>query len=109
MAFPKGSPLTPFFKHFYIKMMQSGTLHRLKEKWKQKDKSSSCVDNSYKPTKVGTIASLIVLILIGAILALFVLFVEKYLAWKQNRPVFIKTKRSRVTQQFLRTDQQRLK
>ena len=35
IAFTKGSPLLPFFKNVYPKIRQSGTLHRLKQKWKQ--------------------------------------------------------------------------
>ena len=33
-AFPKDSPLLPFFKYTYKKLRQTGTLKRISEKWK---------------------------------------------------------------------------
>lgn len=77
-AFPKGSPLLPFFKHTYQKIRQSGALDRSREKWKQKDKPSKCVNkNTTKPIYFEKVASLIVLLFFGTIFAFSVLLLEK--------------------------------
>ena len=78
MAFAKGSPLIPFFKHEYNKMRQSGTLSRLKRKWTKTGEPSKCASNNeLEPIHFKKIASLGILIISGYILALLVFFIEK--------------------------------
>ena len=78
-AFPKGSPLLPFFKHAYSKIRQSGALQRVKRKWMKKLKPVNCDSgNSMEPITLNKIGSLIVLVIIGVLFAIVALFIEVF-------------------------------
>ena len=77
-AFPKNSPLLPFFKYAYGKIKQSGALYRINEKWKQTGKSSNCNSkDSLSPISFNKIVSLISLLVFGIILSVITMVVEK--------------------------------
>ena len=77
MAFKKGSPLVPFFKHAYNKLRQTGTLFRIQEKWRQTRRSGKCdANNSLRPISLKKIISIIVLLLLGISVAFLVGVVE---------------------------------
>ena len=78
-AFPKASPLLPFFKYAYSKIRQSGGLHRVKGKWRKNAKSLNCDSgNSLEPITLNRIGSLIVLVIIGVLFAIVALFIEVF-------------------------------
>ena len=74
-AFPKGSPLLPFFKHAYSKIGQSGALKRISRKWMKKGKPLNC-DSNMEPLTLKKIGSLIVLLIIGVLFAILALLIE---------------------------------
>ena len=76
-AFPKASPLLPFFKYAYSKIRQSGGLHRVKGKWRKNAKSCNS-GNSLEPITLNRIGSLIVLVIIGVLFAIVALFIEVF-------------------------------
>ena len=76
-AFPKASPLFPFFKYAYSKIRQSGGLQRVERKWRNKVKPSNCDSgNSMEPITLNRIGSLIALVIIGVLFAIVALFIE---------------------------------
>ena len=78
-AFPKGSPLLPFFKHAYSKIRQSGALQRVNGKWMKNAKSLNCdSSNSMEPITLNKIGSLIALVIMGVLFAIVALIIEKY-------------------------------
>ena len=84
-AFPKGSPLLPFFKHAYNKIRQTGTLHRHSKKWRTQDESIGC-DSKNELTSISfnKIVSLIALLLLGIFLALVTIMFEKMYSKKSK-------------------------
>ena len=93
IVFPKGSPLVPFFKNTYNKIRQTGTLFRLKEKWKQMGKSSkSCNANILKPISFNKIVSLILVLFFGICSALFIISLEITLKSRQGKKKNVKSK-----------------
>ena len=77
-AFPKNSPLAPFFKYAYGKIKQSGALYRINEKWKQTGNPSNCDSkDSLSPVSFNKIVSLIGLLVLGIILSIITMAVEK--------------------------------
>ena len=77
-AFPKNSPLVPFFKYAYGKIKQSGTLYRINEKWKKTGESSNCNSkDSLSPISFNKIVSLISLLVFGIILSIITMAMEK--------------------------------
>ena len=93
IAFPKGSPLVPFFKNTYNKIRQTGTLFRLKEKWKQLGKSSkSCNANILKPISFNKIVSLILVLFFGICSTLFIVSLEIAVKSRQGKKKNIKSK-----------------
>ena len=76
MAFQKGSPMVPFFKHAYNKLRQTGTLYRIQEKWRQTKRIGKCGANSLRPISLKKIISIIVLLLMGISIAFLVCVVE---------------------------------
>ena len=85
-AFPKNSPLVPFFKYAYGKIKQSGALYRINEKWKQTGQSSNCDStDSMSPISFNKIVSLIGLLVFGIILSIITMAVEKiYRRWMKD-------------------------
>ena len=85
-AFPKNSPLVPFFKYAYGKIKQSGALYRINEKWKQTGQSSNCDStDSMSPISFHKIVSLIGLLVFGIILSIITMAVEKiYRRWMKD-------------------------
>ena len=78
-AFPKGSPLLPFFKHAYSKIRQSGALQRVNRKWMKNAKSLNChSDNSIEPITLNRIGSLIALVIMGVLFAIVALIIEVF-------------------------------
>ena len=78
-AFPKASPLLPFFKYAYNNIRQSGGLQRVKEKWRKNAKSLNCDSgNSMEPITLNRIGSLIALVIIGVLFAIVALFIEVF-------------------------------
>ena len=78
-AFPKGSPLLPFFKYAYSKIRQSGTLQRVNRKWMKNAKSLNCDSNdSMEPITLNRIGSLIALVIIGVLFGIVALIIEVY-------------------------------
>ena len=78
-AFPKASPLLPFFKYAYSKIRQSGALHRVNRKWMKNAKSMNCdSNNSMEPITLNRIGSLIALVMIGVLFAIVALFIEVF-------------------------------
>ena len=78
-AFPKASPLFPFFKYAYSKIRQSGGLQRVKGKWRKNAKSLNCDSgNSMEPITLNKIGSLIALVIIGVLFAIVALFIEVF-------------------------------
>ena len=76
-AFPKGSPLLPFFKHAYSKIGQSGALERISRKWMKKGIPLNCNSkNSIEPLTLNKIGSLIVLLIMGMIFAFVAFIIE---------------------------------
>ena len=76
-AFPKGSPLLPFFKHAYSKIGQSGALERISRKWMKKGIPLNCNSkNSIEPLTLNKIGSLIVLLFMGMIFAFVAFIIE---------------------------------
>ena len=76
-AFPKGSPLLPFFKHAYSKIGQSGALKRISRKWMKKGKPLNCDSkNSMEPLTLKKIGSLIVLLIMGMVFAIVAFIFE---------------------------------
>ena len=81
-AFPKGSPLLPFFKHAYSKIRQSGNLERISIKWMKKGKPLNChSNNSMEPLTLNKTGSLFVLLFMGMVFAIaaFIFEVSKLL------------------------------
>lgn len=77
IAFPKGSPLVPFFKHTYSQIRQTGVLLRLTEKWQKKASQGSCESmDSLEPISINKIISLIALLFFGICLAIIILAIE---------------------------------
>ena len=77
-AFPKGSPLLPFFRHAYNKLRQTGALHRHSKKWRTRDESIGCGSkNELAPISFNKIVSLVALLLLGIFLALITIMFEK--------------------------------
>ena len=77
IAFPKGSPLVPFFKNAYSQIRQTGVLLRLQEKWQKKASQGSCESmDSLEPISINKIISLITLLLFGICLATIILAIE---------------------------------
>ena len=77
IAFPKGSPLVPFFKNTYSQIRQTGVLLRLQEKWQKKASQGSCESmDSLEPISINKIISLITLLLFGICLATIILAIE---------------------------------
>ena len=69
-AFPKGSPLLPFFRHAYNKIRQTGALHRHSKKWRTEDQPTGCDSkNLVTPISFNKIISLLALVLLGISLA----------------------------------------
>ena len=85
-AFPKNSPLLPFFKYAYGKIKQSGALYRINEKWKLTGKSSNCNSkDSLSPISFNKIVSLIGLLVCGIILSIITMVVENiYRRWMED-------------------------
>ena len=76
-AFPKDSPLLPFFKHAYSKIRQSGALQRVNRKWMKKVQPLNCdSNNSIEAITFNRIGSLIVLLIIGVLFAILALLIE---------------------------------
>ena len=86
IAFPKGSPMVPFFKNTYSKIRQTGALYRLKQKWKQMEKSSvkSCNENILRPISFKKIVSLIIILLFGIGTTLVILAIESVFNRRTN-------------------------
>ena len=84
-AFPKASPLLPFFRHAYNKIRQTGALHRLSKKWRTQDESIGCNSkNELAPISFNKIVSLVALLLLGIFLALVTIMFEKKLKKKET-------------------------
>ena len=85
-AFPKNSPLVPFFKYAYGKIKQSGALYRINEKWKQTGNPSNCDSkDSMSPISFNKIVSLIGLLVCGIILSIITMVVENiYRRWMED-------------------------
>ena len=78
-AFPKASPLLPFFKYAYTKIRQSGGLQRVKEKWRKNTKSLNCDSgNSMESITLNRIGSLIALLIMGVFFAIVALIIEVF-------------------------------
>ena len=78
-AFPKASPLLPFFKLAYSKIRQSGALQRVNRKWMKNMKSLNCDSGiSMEPITLNKIASLIALIILGLLFAIAALIIEVF-------------------------------
>ena len=78
-AFPKASPLLPFFKYAYSKIKQSGALQRVNRKWMKNTKSLNCdSDISMKPITLNRIGSLIALVIMGLLFAIVALIIELF-------------------------------
>ena len=98
IAFPKGSPLVPFFKNGYSKIRQTGTLFRLREKWKSKISEASCESrNNLNPITFEIIVSLTPLIMFGIFTALILLAIERSLPKIHRNPNELLNESSRVT------------
>ena len=77
-AFPKGSPLLPFFRYAYYKIRQTGALHRHSKKWRIQDQSIGCDSkNELTPISFSKIVLLVAVLLLGIFLALVTLMLEK--------------------------------
>ena len=78
-AFPKASPLFPFFKYAYGKIRQSGALQRVNRKWMTNAKSLNCnSNNSMEPITLNRIGSLIALVIMGVLFGIAALIIEVY-------------------------------
>ena len=78
-AFPKASPLFPFFKYAYGKIRQSGALQRVNRKWMKNSKSLNCNSNdSMEPITLNRIGSLIALVIMGVLFAIVALIIEVF-------------------------------
>ena len=73
-AFPKGSPLLPFFKYVYKKLRQTGVFKQISGKWKRKE--SKCVSNDVKSISLINIGSLCALLFFGFLSALLIFLIE---------------------------------
>ena len=77
-AFPKGSPLLPFFRHAYNKIRQTGALHRHSNKWRTEDQPTGCDSkNLVTPISFNKIISLVALLILGISLAPVISLFEK--------------------------------
>ena len=76
-AFPKMSPLLPFFNHAYKKLWETGSWWRLKKKWKEHNKGQCNLKSHFHPISVQKIVSLIVMLLLAIGISIFILCVEK--------------------------------
>ena len=85
MILPKGSPLLPFFNHALNKLRQSGTLHRIKEKWMNKDIPLKCQSNPLKPISFYQIISVVVLLLFGFATAVIIFVFELLFKSKDSK------------------------
>ena len=84
-AFPKASPLLPFFRHAYTKIRQTGALYRHSKKWRTQDESIRCNSkNELAPISFNKIVSLVALLLLGIFLALVTIMFEKKLKKKET-------------------------
>ena len=76
-AFPKNSPLLPFFKYAYGKIRQSGALQRIKRKWTKNGESLNCdANNSLEPITLKKVGSLIAVLIMGVLFAIVALIIE---------------------------------
>ena len=76
-AFPKGSPLLPFFKYAYSKIRQSGALQRINRKWAKNGESLNCdSNNSLEPITLKKVGSLIAVLIMGVLFAIVALIIE---------------------------------
>ena len=91
-AFPKASPLFPFFKYAYGKIRQSGALQRVNRKWMKDAKSLNCdSNNSMEPITLNRMGSLIALVFMGVIFAIVALIIELY-KWSSINDISSKKK-----------------
>ena len=78
-AFPKASPIFPFFKYAYSKIRQTGGLQRVNRKWRKNAKSLNCNSgNSMEPITLNKIGSLIALVIMGVLFAIVALTIEVF-------------------------------
>ena len=76
-AFPKDSPLFPFFKYAYKKIRQSGVLQRINRKWMKNGESLNCdSNNSLEPITLKKVGSLIAVLIMGVLFAIVALIIE---------------------------------
>ena len=76
-AFPKMSPLLPFFNHAYKKLWETGSWWRLKKKWTEHNKGQCNLKSHFHPISVQKIVSLLVMLLLAIAVSIFILVVEK--------------------------------
>ena len=76
MAFPKGSPLLPFFNNAYNKLRQTGALQRIKEKWSNKSIPVKCESDPLEPISFHKIVFVIALLFFGCSCATTILVFE---------------------------------
>ena len=65
-AFPKRSPMVPFFNHAYKKIRETGSWLRMKERWADAENTGQCDQvTDYHPISIYKIISLLILLLLG--------------------------------------------
>ena len=83
-AFPKRSPLTPFFNHVLLKLKESGAIEMLKKKWEYPYNLDCSVQNSDEFERVSAKKVVLILVIFGSsvILSLICVVIENILVLK---------------------------
>ena len=76
-AFPKKSPLLPFFNHVTKKIRENGYWSRLKQKW-QTDTKICQIQEENRPISISKIVSVIALLIFAMILSVALLVCELF-------------------------------
>ena len=84
MAFPKKSPLLPFFNQAFYKLVEGGSWLKAQQKWKNPIKLECKHDNVLSPIPKERVASLFLVFGAGIFIAIIVLIVEKLLQTKKD-------------------------
>ena len=90
-AFPKMSPLLPFFNHAYKKLWETGTWWRLKKNWKEPNERKCNLKSHFHPISVQKIVSLLVMLLLAIAVSILILCVEKVSYYFEIRTSLLQT------------------
>ena len=77
-AFPKDSPLLPFFKYAYKKLRQTGFLNQISQRWNNDRKTSKCESRNLESISFKKFGSLVVLLFFGCLTSFITFLIENF-------------------------------